>query len=107
MIETAQIAEIVKQYERHGWTLRRVLLCAKKLENSSPSSENSFGGALVVSSKTDALWFSRAAANGGESWELRRISGAPFALVKIFGANDDETTREAVRRAAEKALSEK
>ncbi len=103
MIEATRVAEIIRQYKKHGWTLRRVLLCADALENFS-SSENLFGGASVVSSGINALWFSRAAANGSEAWELRRLSGAPFAFIKIFGAADDESAREKGRRETEKTL---
>jgi len=107
MIDAAQIGEIIKQYEKHGWTLRRVLLCAKTREDFSSSAESLFGGAPVISSEINALWFSRASANGGEAWELRRLTGAPFAVIKIFGAADDETAREQVRRETEKTMSGK
>ncbi len=98
MIDAEKAREILKQYEKHGWTLRRVLLSGAPEDFSSL--ENLFG-APVVSSAINALWFSRAAANGGEAWELRRLSVAPFALVKVFGAADDETTREKIRRETE------
>jgi hypothetical protein len=107
MIGAAQVKEIVKQYEKHGWTLRRVLLCADALENPSSSVENSFGASSVISSEINALWFSRPSANGGEAWELRRLTGAPFAIIKVFGAGDDESAREMLRRETEKAIREK
>jgi len=109
MIDAAQVREIIRQYEKHGWTLRRVLLCAKTRESLAVSPENLFGGAPVCESETDAVWFSRAAAaaNGHEAWELRRLTGAPFALVKVFGADVSETERERTRRETERAICDK
>lgn len=108
MIDAGQVREIIKQYEKHGWTLRRVLLSdAKRRESLAASLENLFGGAAAVSfvsSEINALWFSRVSATGGEAWELRRLSGAPFALVKVFDANTNETEREQIRRETEKEM---
>ncbi len=100
MIAAAQIGEILKQYEIHGWILRRVLLCSAARETLAASLENLFGGATVIDSQTNAVWFSRASANG-EAWELRRLTGAPYALIEVFGAADDEATRERARRQVE------
>ncbi len=102
MIDSGAVREIRKQYEKHGWTLRRVLLSGAR-ENYS-SLENLFGGAPVVSSDMDALWFSRASANGGEAWELRRLSGAPFAQIIVFGADTNEAERERARRETESKI---
>ncbi len=97
--------EILKQYEKHGWTLRRVLLSDATRETLSAALENLFGDAPIEAFETDALWFSRAvAANGNESWELRRITGAPFALLKVFNETTNETEREAACRETEKRL---
>lgn len=101
MIDAGAWREIRKQYEKHGWTLRRVLLCAP--ENFS-SLENLFGDAPVDSSDINALWFSRASAIGGEAWELRRLSGAPFAQIIVFGADTNEAERERARREAESKI---
>ncbi|MBA2620412.1 MAG: hypothetical protein H0U87_04355 [Acidobacteria bacterium] len=105
-VEARQKArEILKQYEKHGWTLRRVLLSDATCRMLAASLENLFGDAPIEAFKTDALWFSRAvAANGNESWELRRITGAPFALLRVFSADISENARKAARRATEKRL---
>jgi hypothetical protein len=100
----AKAREILKQYEKHGWTLRRVLLSEARRETFFSSFENLFGDAPIESFETDALWFSRSAANGSESWELRRITGAAFALLKVFSADTNENEREAARRETEKRL---
>ncbi len=104
MINAAQIQAILTQYKKHGWTLRRVLLCPSTQEILQDSLKTLFDGTPVVFSETDAAWFSRASTGGNEAWELRRLSDAPFALVEVFHADDDEEVREDARREMEKRL---
>jgi len=73
MITAAQASEILKQYTKHGWTLRRVLLSDATRASFSSALESVFGDAAVESSEIDAAWFSRPSAGGGEAWELRRL----------------------------------
>ncbi len=94
MIGEREIKEILTQYEKHGWSLRRVLLSAEIKENLPPTL---FGQTDIVSSNIDALWFSRPSHEGRETWELRHLSNTPFALVEVFEADDDEDVREDAR----------
>jgi hypothetical protein len=103
MIEIGQIQEIIAQYEKHGWNLRRVLLSA---ENSNSFPQSVSGSVEVIESNIDALWFARASNEGREAWELRRLSGAPFALVEVFEADDEEEAREEARQEMETRLAE-
>lgn len=104
MIGTAQIQAILAQYEKHGWSLRRVLLSAEARENLP---EAFFANAEIVSSGIDALWFSRASLGGREAWELRHLSGGtPYALVEVFEADDEEEVREEARSEMETRLAE-
>ncbi len=102
-----QIREMLKQYAKHGWNLRRVLLSAKTREDLAGALESLFSNAPVVASEIDAVWFSRPAANGNEAWELRRLSQTPFALIEVFDADDEEDAREDARQEMEKAVSAK
>lgn len=103
MIGERQVQEIIAQYEKHGWNLRRVLLSA---ETAKDFSATFFGDAEIVSSsELDALWFSRAAAEERETWELRHLSSNPFALVEVFEADDEEEVREEIRRELETRLA--
>lgn len=105
MIGASQIQEILAQYKKHGWILRRVLLCAATREGFADSLENSFGDAPIILSEIDALWFSRTSGIGGrEAWELRRLNGAPFALVEVFEDEDDEAVRDEARFEMEQRL---
>ena len=90
MTDPATVGEIIKQYEKHGWTLRRALLS----NDSLPSLSNSLNGIDIMSSDLEALWFSRRSKPESESWELRRLTGSPFALVAVIPSNASEEERE-------------
>jgi hypothetical protein len=100
MINAEQIIAILSLYKKHGWNLRRVLLCVKSNENMT----NLFGDAEIVESKVDAAWFSRPAADGNEAWELRHLSENPYALVEVFDKEDEEEVREEARAEVEARL---
>jgi hypothetical protein len=104
MTGAQQIQQILAQYRKHGWALRRVLLCAETRESLTGSLENLFGETQIVSFETDAAWFSRPSGIGREAWELRRLAGAPFALVEVFEDEDDEAVREEARFEMEQTL---
>ena len=104
MTGAQQIEQVLAQYRKHGWTLRRVLLCSETHRSLTGSLENLFGDTQVVSFETDAAWFSRPSGVGREAWELRRLSGAPFALVEVFEDEDDEAVREEARFEMEQTL---
>ena len=103
MIGEQQIREILAQYKKHGWNLRRVLLSAPIEENAA---RTLFGQTEIVPSKLNALWFSRASFAEREAWELRWLSDAPFALVEVFEADDEEDVREDARQEMETRLLE-
>jgi hypothetical protein len=103
MISPEQIQAILAQYEKHGWLLRRVLLSAE-MRNLLPDAL--FKQAEIVASDLNALWFSRASFNGSETWEIRLLGGAPFALVEIFEADDEEEVREEARQEMQTRLLE-
>lgn len=94
MIKASQIEEILALYRKYGWTLRRVLLTDHLKTEISERLADLFGAqTAVVSSEIDALWLSRSALAGGETWEIRHLSSAPFALVEVFDEDDDEIVR--------------
>lgn len=103
MNETELIREIAETYQKHGWTLRRVLLKKETLEKTGVSFETD---APVSVSEIDALWFSRLSA-AGEAWELRRISRQPFALFEVLSKNISDEERNRVLSAAEKRMRER
>ncbi len=98
MIDSEQIQEILKQYQRHGWNLSRVLLSVPTKDVLSGSLKSLFGDAEIITAEIDAAWFFRASGKGGEAWELRRLSETPFALFEVFDEDDDEELREETRQ---------
>lgn len=89
MIDLGHARELIETYAKHGWMLRRVLLseqARKQLKDGSAV----FGGAAVVPSTVDAVWFSRPPKAGPVSWELRYLGDIPFALLaKVDEASAD------------------
>ena len=107
MINATQIEEILSLYQKHGWTLRRVLLSDALRTQISDQLEKLFGAqAAFVTSEINALWFSRASAGGNETWEIRHLSQTPFALVEVFEEDDDAETREERLKELENELKE-
>ena len=91
-MDPVSVKEVVSQYSTHGWKLRRILISEHdRFQRLGPlAAEES---AEISNSDIDALWFSRRSKPGSETWELRRITGSPFALLAVI----DDTTPEAER----------
>jgi hypothetical protein len=87
---------VVDQYAKHGWQLRRALL-SNEIANSFLA-QPAFAEVKIVAvnSGNEALWFSRRSLPDREAWELRRLSGSPFALVAILEDSFDNDERETV-----------
>src|SRR4051794_28237319 len=91
--------QIVANYEKHGWNLRRVLVISAD-EAEKTIAAQAFPEASIVNGEIDALWFSRAS-HGREAWELRLVAEQPYALFEAFETDDAEEDREAARREME------
>lgn len=99
MTDPATVGEIISQYERHGWILRRALLSAEGRERLT----DALALIAIVSSDVDALWFSRKSQPGSVAWELRRLTNLPFALVAVI---PDDATDEEVESTLEQVVDE-
>lgn len=103
MIDASSVAEIVAQYQKHGWTLRRALV--------SPEARVSFADLLrnidQLDSDFDALWFSRSSKPEIEAWELRRLSALPFALITATSNDAPIEEREAALWEIEEEMRER
>jgi predicted Rdx family selenoprotein len=88
MIDPTTVDEIIAQYAKHGWVLRRALLS----DDAMRSLAKTLGDVEIQPSDFDAVWFSRRSKPESEAWELRRLSGLPFALVAVVSS--DATTEE-------------
>ena len=85
MIDPINVDEIIAQYTKHGWILRRALLSA-----GGRKALVGLGSIEIVESDLDALWFSRRSKTESEAWELRRLTGSPFALVAVIPTDASE-----------------
>ena len=98
--------EIIATYEKHGWSLRRVLLSQETKAVLRLEIKELFGDAEVRDSDFDALWFARASPGDREAWELRLMSEQPYALFELFEADESEEDREEARLEMENRMRE-
>lgn len=106
-MQTVELArEIIAMYERHGWSLRRVLLRADTKREVESQAKDLFRDAELRDSDFDALWFARKSHVNREAWELRLISEQPYALFETFETDEAEEDREEARREMENLMRE-
>lgn len=104
MIDAETINDLVIQYEKHGWKLERVLLTSELFAKLDRPLSAKYGSAVARLSTVNAVWFSRA--NGDKtSWEIRRLAGSPFALVRFVPAGANQSECESILRSAEIELT--
>jgi hypothetical protein len=107
MIQSDLIKEIVGTYQKHGWQLRRLLLCPET--RATLDAELAFNSlplhnAQIEEASIDGLWFSRESHEEREAWELRLLAENPFALFETFEKDETEEQREELRREMEARL---
>ncbi len=103
MIGIESIEALVEQYAKHNWILRRIVLTANEYDRRSKKLALRFE-VEIMPGAIDGAWFSRIN-KGAEAWELRRLSGAPFAMVKVIEIDAEESAREAVLRGTETEMA--
>lgn len=81
MSDLTAISEIIDQYSRHGWALRRALISSASIAAYGSQLASMHSDLEISESVNEALWFSRRSHPDREAWELRRLSGSPFAMV--------------------------
>lgn len=99
-----ELATIIEQYRRHGWEPRRLLFTAEpdvELLSLLP------GYVERAAAAVDALWFTRRSREGEEAWELRRLTGSPYALVEVFADGTNDAEAEDRLTAAAERMAEK
>lgn len=89
-MDLRSLTDIVAQYAKHGWKLRRVLLSS----DPDDAVRAAAGDAEIRRGRQNALWFSRRSRPDAEAWELRRLDGSPFALVAVIPDEADDEERE-------------
>ena len=101
MIDADSAHQVIEQYKKHGWVLRRVLFSSPLSPGVAALAE----GIPTRKAAIDALWFSRRSLPDCEAWELRRLSGSPFALVQVIDDGTDPQAIETVLTGVERRMS--
>ena len=101
MIDADSAHQVIEQYKKHGWVLRRVLFSSPL----PPQAAELVPGIPTQNAAIDALWFSRRSRPDCEAWELRRLSGSPFALVEVIDDGTDPDTFESILSGVELRMS--
>jgi hypothetical protein len=105
MIDRQGIDQILSQYSKHGWELRRVLL-SERLLNAAPDITGAFEDIEIKPSELDGLWFSRSSRPGLTAWELRHLSRTPYALVENISDDSAEAETELALKQTETKMIE-
>ena len=100
MIEAAQLDQIIAQYEKHGWKLRLVLAS----ETARDALQKGIPDTPISEAEIDAAWFSRSSKPGVTAWDIRLLSGEPYALVEVIDDAADQDHLESVLRGAEEKI---
>ncbi|MCU1265512.1 MAG: hypothetical protein JWM21_1830 [Acidobacteria bacterium] len=103
MNQIDRLLEIIATYQRHGWSLRRVLLTAEA--GTLPANET-LAGIEVEAAIFDAVWFSRPSYEQREAWELRLVADTPYALFETFESDETGEQREELRCEMEARMRE-
>jgi hypothetical protein len=101
MIDIDWINSVVSQYGKFGWRFERILL-----KEPSEAILSAFTDVPASIGSLDALWFSRESGDG-RAWELRRLTGTPFALVRVVGPDTEDQELEDVLRTVEAEMAER
>src|SRR5438477_8742846 len=100
------IKDIVANYQRHGWNLKRLLLRPPTRAEINHQAHEVLKEVRLVDAEFDALWFARLSHEGREAWELRLLAEQPYALFEAFEPDETEEDREEARREMENRMRE-
>ena len=94
-MKTEVLDDIIGQYKSHGWTVRRAVLSNNDSLLLKEHLINAHPGVEIHTGIESGIWFSRRSLPDREAWELRRLSGSPFALMAVIedsmSASDQDT----------------
>ena len=99
-----EISAIIEQYAKHDWVIRRVMLSPASIGSLGAKVASTYPDVEIVEAANEALWFSRRSLPDREAWELRRLTGSPFALVAVLEDSWSEEEREEVLRETERRM---
>ena len=98
--------QIIGNYGKHGWKLRRALLTADARSAFVDQIKEAERDVELIDSDFDALWFARPSHGNREAWELRLLAEQQYALFEAFEADEAEEDRDQVRHEMEARMRE-
>jgi hypothetical protein len=104
MKQIAEITSIVEQYAKHDWVVRRAALSSATIAAVGAGLASLYPDVEIEESANEALWFSRRTLPDREAWELRRLSGSPFALVAVLEDSFSKEEREDILSGVEQRM---
>lgn len=104
MITIAELSALLEQYSKHEWVARRICLSVGSIKALDGKIAQLSPDLTVVESENEAVWFARRSLPDREAWELRRLSGSPFALVIMIEDSLDAAEREELLRETERQM---
>jgi hypothetical protein len=107
MIDAERIRAIVREYEKYGWQLRRVLLSSRLSNSLGKEFASLFSRGGVIESDLDAAWFSRPSRGNSVAWELRHLNEFPFALLEVVDPDIEDSDLANVLEQTEDRLRER
>jgi hypothetical protein len=100
----AEIRSVIEQYAKHDWIVRRLMLSSGSTAELGPELVSLNAEVEIVEPRQEGIWFSRRTQPDREAWELRRLSGSPFALVAVLEDSLSLDEREDVLRSIERRM---
>lgn len=94
MNQIERFRETISSYRKHGWQLRRMLMCEHTKSALTVSGAHDIDGIEPEVTSVDAVWFARPSHAGREAWELRLVGETPYALFEAFERDFDDDLRE-------------
>ncbi len=100
------LADVVLEYKRHGWIPQRLLFAHPQRFSDADIAAAQLADIEVRDAAIDAIWFTRRSAEDRVAWELRRLTGTPFALVVVLPDETPDADRETLLSATEDRMLE-
>jgi len=98
------LQDLIATYEKHGWSVRQVLLKSETRSELQGDAQALLQKHNTREAEVDALWFSRTSHNNREAWELRLLAEMQYALFETFESDETEEQRNEVKLEMEARL---
>ncbi len=84
MTDPSALSSVIAQYHKHGWELKHCIARAASFEKLKAECGEAGHNVPIENGPVDGVWFARRSMPDRISWELRRLTEPPFALLTIM-----------------------